>query len=158
MASLKHVLASSAVVGALMCGGAASHAQTATPPPTAVLTNPPDGATYTVYFRLGAQSASVPVSGKTSVSATGAANANFPVNWNMWLKVGSNSVLPNNTSNGVVQQSFNGTGNWTQSWSPSVTVALGPGTYTAEAAAFITLGTTTTSQLDRHTFYVKGDT
>jgi hypothetical protein len=74
-----------------------------------------------------------------AVYATGPANGSFDVDWNMWLKVDGVSVCANDTSNGISNQTFDGTGNWHRSASLSGYWTGGVGTHTAEANATLTV-------------------
>jgi hypothetical protein len=94
------------------------------------------------------------------VTASGPANSNFEVDWNMWLKLDGVSKVPNDTSNGFKAQTFNAAGEWfkvgwgtgTAQWSDTFPVTYER--YRAEAAAIIKVGTVTRSTFDRHDFTV----
>ncbi len=104
--------------------------------------------------------ASVAASGSSiSVFATGTPGTTFSADWNMFLKVGGDSVTPNDTSNGFSAQTLDGMGQWIQlangngAMSGQDNIYFG-GTYSVEASANLTIETVHSSTTDRRSITV----
>lgn len=140
---------------ALLALNRAASAQTA----YAKVTSPPDQAIY-VWGGVFAPP-SITIQGSSYlVTASGTPNATFSVDWNMWLKRDGTSMVANDTSHGSVSRVFDSMGKWQkQGWGTGTNQSTDTYAYTyqqfvAEASANITVGTSSASFSDRHTFTV----
>lgn len=150
-----------AFVTTFLCGVTALAGAQAPTSATATLTSPPDGQVYYIIYYSNPECQDtfplVIAAGDMSVAAAGTPNAQFTVDWNMWVKIDGDSVCDNDTSHGWVQRNFNAFGKWDK------TAHLGgsrtfttTGSHLAEAAAIIVVGTQTLAAFDRHNFSIAG--
>ncbi len=152
---LSWVITAIALVSLLTLNRTAS-AQTA----NAKVTSPPDQAGY-VWGAGFAPPPSITIAGSSYlVTASGTPNSTFMVDWNMWLKRDGNSLVANDTSSGPVPRVFDNAGKWSKSgWGTGSAQSTDTYAYTyqqfvAETSANITVGTSSASFSDRHTFAV----